>query len=662
MIELYLNERSKMILNYLLQNNESDISTQELSTEYNISERSIRYDLEDIDDFLKENNISPLVRKQYVTVQLHEDMYSREVQSRMKLLLNRNEYIYSPFERQSIIFLQMALKEIQITLDNWTDILKVSRSTIQNDIRQLKRQLARDNISVFFKPRLGYSIKGNEIFIRRKIIEIISYGYPYQDVFHSIVSEARLKPVFTEIFEEMIETLEKDTGKVFSGEAFQNLVYAFSIVSIRIRKGFSLSDNIVSISSANKDYEAINLKLANIETNYELTYSDADILFLTEIFQESGLIKADEYLNEDWLDLHLLISKFIEDISRELQLELSNDKELFKALVLHLGPALKRMKNKVYLKNEILDYIQKNYSKLYHIIDESLTSLVQYTQINFTPDEIGYVTLHVASAYEKHLEKDNSLNVILVCNSGLGTTKILQTQMIKKFSFNIVSTYSLREIKERSLTYTKNIDLIISTVNLKENLGIPIVEVSPLLTEQEIQFLKKIEKNHVIDSSQQLVRESRKKGDDAPVLKEVLTEDLIDLKVKVDNWEDAIQKGGELLLNKGVIQPEYIKAMIQSAKDLGPYIVIAPHIAMPHASPENGVNNIGISLMTLEQPINFGHKENDPVELVLCLAAVDHSTHLKALQSLVSYLSDEKFLELVKNAKTSKEVLSYITE
>src|SRR5699024_10692681 len=121
-------------------------------------------------------------------------------------------------------------------------------------------------------------------------------------------------------------------------------------------------------------------------------------------------------------------------------------------------------------------------------------------------------------------------------------------------------------------------------------------------------------------------------------------------------WEEAVRYGGNLLKSEGVIEQRYIDMMIQTVKELGPYIVIAPGIAMPHASSKEGVNKIGISLITLKEPIKFGNQENDPVSIVVTLATIDHTSHLRALSELVSYLGNDKFVSKILSASTVEEV------
>lgn len=126
-----------------------------------------------------------------------------------------------------------------------------------------------------------------------------------------------------------------------------------------------------------------------------------------------------------------------------------------------------------------------------------------------------------------------------------------------------------------------------------------------------------------------------------PMLKDVLKDSAILLKQPVHDWEEAIEKVAEPLLKEAVIEKSYVEAMIQAVKEFGPYIVIGKHIALAHARPEDGVNRLGLSVATLETPIEFGNDSNDPVKIVFCLAAVDSFSHLNIMKSLVELINDE---------------------
>jgi mannitol/fructose-specific phosphotransferase system IIA component (Ntr-type) len=146
------------------------------------------------------------------------------------------------------------------------------------------------------------------------------------------------------------------------------------------------------------------------------------------------------------------------------------------------------------------------------------------------------------------------------------------------------------------------------------------------------------------------------------LLSEVLTEDKIVINPSVENWREAIKAAGKLLLADEIVTSEYVQAMITSVEDKGPYIVIAPGIAIAHARPEDGVNDLGMSLAILENPIKFGNKDNDPVKIVFSFSSPDNKRHLEVFQELTSLLMRDNFVENISNATTPEEVLEYIFE
>lgn len=144
------------------------------------------------------------------------------------------------------------------------------------------------------------------------------------------------------------------------------------------------------------------------------------------------------------------------------------------------------------------------------------------------------------------------------------------------------------------------------------------------------------------------------------MLIDVINENLIELDVEVNDWKEAIEHGGNLLVKEGVVKQSYVEAMVQSVLDIGPYVVLDEGIALPHAKPETGALKIGVSIMTLKNPVVFGHPEHDPVKLVICLAAVDSTSHLQVLSGISQILDGGETMDKILACKTKQEVLDII--
>ncbi|MCF0147972.1 MAG: PTS sugar transporter subunit IIA [Clostridium sp.] len=146
------------------------------------------------------------------------------------------------------------------------------------------------------------------------------------------------------------------------------------------------------------------------------------------------------------------------------------------------------------------------------------------------------------------------------------------------------------------------------------------------------------------------------------MIEKLLTEEVIDVNIKAENWEEAVTIAGKLLLKSEKIEERYIEAMIETVKEMGPYIVMAPGIAMPHGRPDSGVLELGISVISLEKGLNFGSSEFDPVKLVFAICAKENKTHIELLQDLSYILDDENLLKDIEGCNSKEDLLRVILD
>jgi mannitol/fructose-specific phosphotransferase system IIA component (Ntr-type) len=134
-------------------------------------------------------------------------------------------------------------------------------------------------------------------------------------------------------------------------------------------------------------------------------------------------------------------------------------------------------------------------------------------------------------------------------------------------------------------------------------------------------------------------------------LASLLTDETVRARVHVVSWQEAVDRVGGLLVGAGAVELRYIEAMKLVLREMGPYAVIAPGVVLLHARPEDGVRRPCLALMTLATPVPFGHSQNDPVDLVVALGAVDKQAHVVALQELARLLMDQPTLERIRSAQ-----------
>jgi PTS system ascorbate-specific IIA component len=124
------------------------------------------------------------------------------------------------------------------------------------------------------------------------------------------------------------------------------------------------------------------------------------------------------------------------------------------------------------------------------------------------------------------------------------------------------------------------------------------------------------------------------------ILSDAFGEGSILIKDSVVDRNQAISIAGELLVASQKVRPEYIESMLEAVEKFGPYIVIAPGIALAHGKPSDAVVESGLSLLVIREAIEFKHSQNDPVQLVFGLAATNHESHIEVMAELAEFLSD----------------------
>ncbi|BCA39949.1 PTS sugar transporter subunit IIA [Kluyvera ascorbata] len=128
----------------------------------------------------------------------------------------------------------------------------------------------------------------------------------------------------------------------------------------------------------------------------------------------------------------------------------------------------------------------------------------------------------------------------------------------------------------------------------------------------------------------------------------------------VNDWKQAITLSAQPLLAKGAITEDYIIAIFNSHQELGPYYVLAPGLAMPHARPEQGAIKNGLSLLHIKQGVSFDADENDPIYVVIMLCALSGEEHINMITALAEIFSDDERLAALLEASSMEAIQSVI--
>jgi len=147
------------------------------------------------------------------------------------------------------------------------------------------------------------------------------------------------------------------------------------------------------------------------------------------------------------------------------------------------------------------------------------------------------------------------------------------------------------------------------------------------------------------------------------LIDQLLARDTILLQGQASDWKQAVKLGVDLLVNAGAVEPRYYDAIVGMTGQLGPWYLLAPGLAMPHARPEEGVLQTAFALVTLAEPVVFGDPDNDPIDILITLAATDAKTmNEQSIVEVVTLLDDEQRVERIRAARTREELLEIFNE
>ncbi|UBQ01516.1 PTS sugar transporter subunit IIA [Curtobacterium sp. TXMA1] len=135
-----------------------------------------------------------------------------------------------------------------------------------------------------------------------------------------------------------------------------------------------------------------------------------------------------------------------------------------------------------------------------------------------------------------------------------------------------------------------------------------------------------------------------------------LPDDAVVLGASASSWRDALRLAGGALVTSGAATPPYTDAMIDLVEEHGPYIVISPGLAFAHARPGPSVLRDGLAVVTLREPVSFGHPHNDPVSVVLGLAVAEVGTHLESIGDIANTFNDDTVTARLAAATSADEV------
>ncbi|WP_044642307.1 BglG family transcription antiterminator [Risungbinella massiliensis] len=647
-----LDDRKTQILLSLIKTDHV-LSVQDWVEEHQVSDKTIRKDLQVISDWLtKSGYLLKVIRRPGIGVYLEGDDFEKKLALQQ---IKQGSPPLSPYdteERRNRIYLFLLQAEKPVTTEQLAINFYVSKSSLYTDLTEVEQRARKDGLSLIRRPNYGVEIQGLE---RRRrcaiqlVVERLIQG-PWK-----LNLEGLFPSVPFSLIKGLLRIAEKEHIYSLSEESFQRIIIHIVVMLRRVKLKQIVQMDEQEMIDLEKGPEAkiVQELVQKLEHDFALRIPREERAYLTIYFAGAKLRNLNPHSTtsevtfvepapEAMKQAKLLIQR----VANYLEVPIQDDQTLQYSLALHLYSAINRLRHEVIFPNPLLQQIKETYRVMFETILAVLPNYEQELGVSFTEDEVGYLTLHFQAALERMENKEDQYSALLVCTTGIGTLQLLSSKIQKRFPMiqiaDTIASYELEEALERHEP-----DMIISTIKLPQLTKVPHIVVSPILTQEEQ------------DLVQALVFSSRQKAKRSyPTISSMLEAERIFLDVDLLDQSSVIHYLWKVMYDQGYVTFDYKETALHR-EELSS-TAIGNQVAIPHGSVEESLRS-GIALVRLKQSILWGTEE---VRFVILFACESGEKHLMKdfFQELDQLLEDKHLLSQMLLADNAEDFLALIPD
>lgn len=632
--------------------------------------RAIRYDIDKINDELSLQKL-PLIEK------LPKGKLKVPENLDLSIFLEDNEFVFSSKERIKILRLMILFDTTNLNIRKLSEILQVSRRSIQNDIEEIQKELEEDDIYLEYKngfyliekSEKSYEVRSKEIRSHIKTLHKTHLTTTYEAYIKNLIYKIFLPVDLNELFS-WIDGLLKKTGWIFSDQTFKWYVANICTFTLYMIKEKDLPEHewgkTGEIGDSLKDYEKCIGKT--------LDQKQSEILAEFEKYTNK-YVHLD--VTDNLIDIADLSQMLIDKMQENLKIDFKQDGVLIKGLLNHLGPMVDRIKGNVQLHDDVSQFISDEYQYVYVALKEILRK--DKLLAHMTENEEIYLAIYFIGSLRR-MQKNSYMNVLLICGFGYGTTVVVKDALLNSYQVFVKKSISAYQVK--NFTDWDDIDVVISIVDVELPVDKPFARVNVIFNkddyikldllglqkrnaltnyyaiERRLDFLSDEDKHRVMAViKEELGYKEVKMPRKFKTLSDLLGADDIQCVKKIDDWKDAVRESTDILKHHGNDGDRYCKNVIEGMEVRGFYSVTDEVFALLHGSENAGIQVSCMSLLISEQPVRFGEKE---VKLIFCLASRDKKEHIPVVTRLMRMISRTDFIKDLEECRTPSDAMSVI--
>lgn len=661
-----MRKRSTEILEKLILSNSKSMEAKKLITTYRISLKTLRTDVNEINDFLLEAKISPTkLNEKEKLILLEKDIM--KIQDRLNHM-DTYSYKMSREERQIYIIAELLMSQDYITMQNLAKKLNVSRNTILNDFETVKDYCLAFNVNVLMKSSKGIKIECDQKDRNNLLMQIfhdLEDDYMEKSFFHQLIQRKLGMKIPLEMIKEDLREYMEQQHMLVSDRVFSYVsIYLFVILNRKINKKRRTVEKLTG------DTASDNL-LNWFADKYEVSINKNDVKDFGRYMKQHDFNISSEQKEINDVELYGIIVYFLQMVGEDIECSLQSDTVLIESLLEHIR-TLKNWEDYDF-EMPLSDELPIPKEILEKTIEKNSIILERYLGYPLTKEMKESIMIHICAAFVRNLEYLNLLEVLIVCPGSMATGKYLEAQVKNYFDFRVAAVIPSRDVEE--FLKSNKIDFVISTVNVRSE-SVPCVKVQAQLTMNDINAIQNIafllgrkenksenesryvEQNFLdvmktflekLDASKRdeffdevyALMETKIQSTGKSILAQMLDPSKIMIKQEKITWEQGILQAADILEKKGCVGSDYGKKAVENVKEYGDYIIISKGIALAHAGKKEAhVYKDGLSLVMCPEGIEF--TEGNIVYLVFCFAVAEEKDYLKLFQEIIALGKTQK--------------------
>ncbi len=606
------------------------ISSERLASKFDVTERTIRNDIQEINLVLLENGaVIKLKRKYGYYIEITEDRLFGQFLEELEKENKSNMELETSKDRIRYILSLLLESDDYISLNEIMDKVFISKNTLNNYIKTIKKIIEKYYLEYIAKPNVGIKLIGTEDNKRKCIMDhVITYDFDNYITGFTKEERALFIGIDLDYLKEITLSQLKRRNIETSDYNIKNLIIHLALMISRVKQ-----NNYINLLDIETDYSIMGIVESlckDVEQYYDIIISKGEKIYIYLHFVANTHMEAAD-IDDEWLERS--VQNILDIIYENYSFDLRDDEILTGDLFRHMKSIFINKSFGLNIRNPLINTIKNNYPLAFEITLTAISKVFTKQPFVLNEEDVGYVSVHIGAAIERYFAKRlEKKNVILVCGSGQATIRMLEARLNLYFSdkINIVRCISYNDYNNYRGKDFNRIDFVISTVPLESKI-VPSITVNFALKNKDVESISRFINRINVKKEQ---KESA-----------FFDEELFFRFHEVSNKESLIRILCDKLKEKGIVEDEFIDSVLER-EELG-NTNMNDVFALAHPM-KLCARETKVAVAILDQPILWGKEETAKIVFLLAIK--------QGVQKDIEHLYDS-FIKIVNDSKLQQKII-----